>query len=396
MENNEEKVFNAILENFKKEYTIPKKIDAFNIFVPYQICKNKMIGVEEAMESCVDGGNDGGIDNIFIFVNDMLIKTKEDYEKLNITRNPQNILEIFIMQNKKTNGFSPDTLNKLYVTFQNIFDEKFNIEQLEKNYNFELIEQILLFRKIMDDIPNFYTDKISMNFIYSTVAKDINISQHVINSQKLLMELIKNNMCIDNVNIVYNGIKELKKLYDSGFSSCVQLKTKNMISDTYVDENNEACIVLSTIDDYYEFLSSEEDELKEYLFEANIRDFQEKNNDVNDEILRTLNERSNVDFWWLNNGITILVEPIRVFVELFENLDITKFEDYQKVSIEHKNLSRFKRNGLFLTKNIKKGNFLTYVDRAQKQYGNLGNFNNQVKNSWRYISKRLVKVKKTD
>lgn len=100
MENNEEKVFNAILENFKKEYTIPKKIDAFNIFVPYQICKNKMIGVEEAMESCVDGGNDGGIDNIFIFVNDMLIKTKEDYEKLNITRNPQNILEIFIMQNK--------------------------------------------------------------------------------------------------------------------------------------------------------------------------------------------------------------------------------------------------------------------------------------------------------
>lgn len=103
-----------------------------------------------------------------------------------------------------------------------------------------------------------------------------------------------------------------------------------------------------------------------------------------------------MDFWWLNNGITILVEPIRVFVELFENLDITKFEDYQKVSIEHKNLSRFKRNGLFLTKNIKKGNFLTYVDRAQKQYGNLGNFNNQVKNSWRYISKRLVKVKKTD
>ena len=80
MDNNEEKIFNAILENFKKEYKIPKKTDAFNIFVPYQICKNKMISVEEAMESCVDGGNDGGIDNILIFVNDMLIKTKEDYE----------------------------------------------------------------------------------------------------------------------------------------------------------------------------------------------------------------------------------------------------------------------------------------------------------------------------
>ena len=312
MDNNEEKIFNAILENFKKEYKIQKKTDAFNIFVPYQICKNKMISVEEAMESCVDGGNDGGIDNILIFVNDMLIKTKEDYEKLNIIRNPQNILEIFIMQNKKTSGFSPDALNKLCVTFQNIFDEKFNNEELEKNYNFDLIEQILLFRRIMEDIPNFYTDKISMNFIYSTMSKNVVISEHVLNSQELLIEHIKNNMCIDNVHVIYNGIKELKKLYDIGFSSSVQLKIKNMISDTYVDENNEACIILSTIDNYYEFLSSEEDELKEYLFEANIRDFQEKNNNVNEEILRTLNEQSNVDFWWLNNGITILVEDLEI------------------------------------------------------------------------------------
>ena len=271
-----------------------------------------MISVEEAMESCVDGGNDGGIDNILIFVNDMLIKTKEDYEKLNIIRNPQNILEIFIMQNKKTSGFSPDALNKLCVTFQNIFDEKFNNEELEKNYNFDLIEQILLFRRIMEDIPNFYTDKISMNFIYSTMSKNVVISEHVLNSQELLIEHIKNNMCIDNVHVIYNGIKELKKLYDIGFSSSVQLKIKNMISDTYVDENNEACIILSTIDNYYEFLSSEEDELKEYLFEANIRDFQEKNNNVNEEILRTLNEQSNVDFWWLNNGITILVEDLEI------------------------------------------------------------------------------------
>lgn len=45
------------------------------------------------------------------------------------------------------------------------------------------------------------------------------------------------------------------------------------------------------------------------------------------------------------------------------------------------------------TKDVKKGNFLTYVDRAQKEYGGLGSFNNQVKNSWKYMSKRLVKVK---
>lgn len=312
MGNNEEKIFGAILENFKKEYNIPNKIDVFNIFVSYQLCKNKMISIDEAIESCVDGGNDGGIDNILIFVNEMLIKTKEDYEKLNIVRSSQNTLEIYIFQNKKTNGFTPDALNKLYVTFQNIFDETFNDKELEKNYNLDLIEQIILFRKIMEDIPNFFTEKITMNFVYSTTAKVIDLSQHVLNSQDLLVELIKTNMCIDNVNIMYNGIKELKKIYDSGFSSSVQLKLKNMISDTYIDDNNEACMILSTIDDYYEFLVSEDNELKEYLFEANIRDFQNKNNEVNEEILKTLDKKDNIDFWWLNNGITILVEELEI------------------------------------------------------------------------------------
>ena len=45
------------------------------------------------------------------------------------------------------------------------------------------------------------------------------------------------------------------------------------------------------------------------------------------------------------------------------------------------------------TKDVKKGNFLTYVDRAQKEYGELGSFDNQVKNSWKYMSKRLLKIK---
>lgn len=43
-------------------------------------------------------------------------------------------------------------------------------------------------------------------------------------------------------------------------------------------------------------------------------------------------------------------------------------------------------------KNVKKGNFLTYADRAQKEYGELGKINDQVKNSWNKMSKRLIKI----
>lgn len=46
------------------------------------------------------------------------------------------------------------------------------------------------------------------------------------------------------------------------------------------------------------------------------------------------------------------------------------------------------------TKDVRKGNFLTYVDRAQNEYKELGDFEDQVKNSWKYMSKRLIKLKK--
>ena len=46
------------------------------------------------------------------------------------------------------------------------------------------------------------------------------------------------------------------------------------------------------------------------------------------------------------------------------------------------------------TKDIKKGNFLIYVDRSKKEYGDLGRMEGQGKNSWKYMSKRLVKIKK--
>lgn len=46
------------------------------------------------------------------------------------------------------------------------------------------------------------------------------------------------------------------------------------------------------------------------------------------------------------------------------------------------------------TKDVKKGNFLTYVDRSQREYGDLGKMDEQVKRSWKNMSKRLVKIKK--
>ena len=41
------------------------------------------------------------------------------------------------------------------------------------------------------------------------------------------------------------------------------------------------------------------------IFESNVRDYQ-GNTDVNEGIAASLGTASSEDFWWLNNGVTVL------------------------------------------------------------------------------------------
>lgn len=49
--------------------------------------------------------------------------------------------------------------------------------------------------------------------------------------------------------------------------------------------------------------------MRKYIFESNVRDYQ-GHNSVNNEIQGTLSADTPEDFWWLNNGVTILAEDI--------------------------------------------------------------------------------------
>lgn len=64
-------------------------------------------------------------------------------------------------------------------------------------------------------------------------------------------------------------------------------------------------VVLSSLVDYYKFTVDEEGNLRKYIFDSNVRDFQGYV-EVNKDIDETLQREEALDFWWLNNGITIL------------------------------------------------------------------------------------------
>jgi hypothetical protein len=67
-------------------------------------------------------------------------------------------------------------------------------------------------------------------------------------------------------------------------------------------------ICLVRLKDYYDFIHDPNTgDLRGWLFEENVRDYEGKNVDVNKGIRQTLEQpKTNEDFWWLNNGITIV------------------------------------------------------------------------------------------
>ena len=64
-------------------------------------------------------------------------------------------------------------------------------------------------------------------------------------------------------------------------------------------------VVLCKLSDYNKFLRGDEDKVRHELFESNVRDFQ-GDTEVNAEIVKTLKDEKAVEFWWMNNGVTIL------------------------------------------------------------------------------------------
>ena len=68
---------------------------------------------------------------------------------------------------------------------------------------------------------------------------------------------------------------------------------------------NSSFIALVRLKDYADFISDCNGKLDPSLFEANVRDWEGKNK-VNLQIRQSLDVAPVDDFWWLNNGVTIL------------------------------------------------------------------------------------------
>lgn len=306
----------SLIDNKKKEEIMGNESkfnrmihDYFEIFSASLILKTFDLSDEELEKGIVGSGNDGGCDGLFLFVNEELIMDDTPLE--NVKKNPT--LDIYIIQSKFETSFGEDVFNKWKSVVENLFSmESFQGNDFSKRYNNDVVE---FFERFHSTFLNLITKspKVNFKFFYASIGNEVHSNVHQQANEMIAKLKALYPSPNTTVGVEYIDAQKTLALYDAPSKTDFILH----ISETpIIVEEEKEYIVLVNLSQYFEFITNENEKLIKHIFEANVRDYQ-GNTTVNKEIADTLSNGSGEnqngsgeDFWWLNNGVTMLASGI--------------------------------------------------------------------------------------
>ena len=271
----------------------------FELFVAEQVLKEYELTDEQLEEGNPGGSGDGGIDGAHLFINGTWVNHENvEFFIKQLRKNVK--LDFHVIQAKYKNQLEHDVINKFSSTVEDLFDLSKDITDLEQFYNSDVIRIIETFRTAYSKLSHTFPE-ITVVFSYVTKGNEPNESlkhKAVRLCEKVQDDLIPGCSCI----FQFIGAIALFDLYRRPPQKTFDLSTaESPISP----DNSNSFITLIRLDEYFKFIVDDSGNLRSRLFEANVRDWQGENK-VNSQIQQSLEDKSVKEFWWLNNGVTIL------------------------------------------------------------------------------------------
>lgn len=275
--------------------TIATYQNILNFFSASQILKNQGLSDDEVDNGIVGKGLDGGCDSIYLFLNNLLI-TPDVVEHISAPKD--SILEMIIIQSKKTTSFGEDAVMKWKTISGNLLDLSKTTTDFTARYNTDILEAFTTFR---DTYTRLITSRVKLKFrfYYATLASELH--PNVIQQAEELKDTIKGLFPNAVVEVTFVDSDTLFEMYNAVIENRVNLK----FADIPISPNQKNYVALVDLKSYFNFIVNDEGDVRKSFFDSNVRDYQGKNN-VNSSISETLHRADDNDFWWLNNGVTVL------------------------------------------------------------------------------------------
>ncbi|MGB2679233.1 MAG: AIPR family protein [Candidatus Acidiferrum sp.] len=303
-------VLDQRVQETKKEIAPAMPDDEFfELFCAQSLLLNERLEEEEIKFGLIggdsksqNGSTDAGIDAIYVLVNGRLVRSPEDAEKEKSSYKPNVEINLVLIQASREEGFKLARLLRIKQAIVNIFS--LDRQTFSENYNAQLREAIATFRTLH---RVFATKHVTVNVEYfymtrgdvSSISSDVTGMKEEIETgaSKILATIRK---C--DVNFI-------------GARQIFELATREPVvtyplpcSVSMCQSDGVAHVALVKLSDYFRFIKDEKDQLRTNLFNTNVRDYQ-GDADVNKAIGETLLTGTE-QFWWVNNGITIVTPKI--------------------------------------------------------------------------------------
>lgn len=301
MSKNDQILVDQIIKEEHKNYPDYKSEDSFfEFYSSSQLLRNYDLSYDEIEDGICGTSLDGGADSIYLFVNGDLISEDSQIED-NYKRNA--IIELVITQSKNEKSFGEDVILKLAKLSKNLLDLDFEAKDFKNRYNDTVLSKFQLFK---ETYLQLITKKPKLQIKYFYASKGVDVHPNVqaqINELKLDVSEI---LTESEVTFETIGATQLLEIYRKKENEVFSLK----LAETPLSSQGKVFISLVKLSDFNKFITDEDGNIVRNIFEANVRDYQGKSN-VNLDIKSTLETKdAKEDFWWLNNGVTVLADDV--------------------------------------------------------------------------------------
>jgi len=295
-----------ILESILEQMKIPglSYEENFELFSFEQILKGYDLSYDEMFNGKVGDKYEIGF---FNFVNDELL---EEYDDLSDVKKPS--VTSYLILAKTT--YSEEYMDYVSKIIKYIFDFSSDISDIK------------IFR---DAYLKLVPHELMINIIL--VNKEIEASDFILQKIEDFKKIIEEYMPMAKINTRIIDPGELITLAHKEKSYTLDLKFDKLLSD------EDSYFILSYLTDYGKFITDKEGNLRRYIFDANVRDFQ-RASEVNKVMAETLRNKDKADFWWYNNGVSILAKNPSIKGNIITLDDVQIVNGLQSTYVIHKYL----------------------------------------------------------
>jgi hypothetical protein len=286
-------------EGFKRDrYPSLSVADAFERFAIRQILKDADLSDDEIESGILGGQDDGGADGMYFFVNRTLIQDDTDLPDEAL------IVELVAIQAKNETGFSETAVTKLEAFAHDLLDHTRDVDKMV-HLNAEARDAIRRFRENYTTIlASPHTMKVT--FAYATKS-DQTPNPKVGVRVDALKKYINQQLSDAKVEFEFWGAQRL--LVEARRTPKTR-ETLEITKQFTTDDRSAVCLV--KLASLAKLLRNEHGDIRRNMLEPNVRDYQGVKNPVNKAIRLSLAETTAPEFWWLNNGVTILATDCSV------------------------------------------------------------------------------------